>query len=325
MPNIYHFSGRNYPVLGRMTINRRLYLLLDRLSGGDREKYQAVCPGAGPGSFRMVHLLPHTPSTVQLLRVLQRMELGKYNFPEILEWQPCGKQMVLVTTWIWGEPLAARLQRARERPSLWPHPWVAFRLFRGLAHSLHYLNQCLNIIHGDVHPGNLILVRNSNRLIVTDFGSAWTVEDSIRRLGGDGRTDGYASPEQHLDLKRVDFRSDMFSASAIAYVMLTGELPFMQLGGKVALPALRASCEGAWVPPSAKCARARELSNDLWRRIDSLLERGLALDANRRFSSTPAWLNELNDIDARFRIRPEMGFVSRLILNLMRFWQSRPA
>jgi len=303
-----------------MMINGRCYLLLERLSGGDREKFHAVCPEAGPGAFRLVHVLARTRSAIQLLSVMKRTELGKYNFPEIIEWHEQADRVILVTSWIWGESLLNRLVRARARPKLWPHPWVAFRLFRGLAHSLHYLNNRLNIVHGDLHPGNLMLVRDSNRLIVTDFGSSWIVEGASRRLAGDGRVDGFASPEQHLGLRQVDFRSDLFSASAIAYLLITGQLPYAQLGGKAGAPHLREVFATRWANPSGLCARPDQVPRDIWKLIDSALHRGLNLDPLRRFSSTHVWLDELNEIDARFRIRPPMGLVSRMFLKLIQLW-----
>jgi serine/threonine protein kinase len=320
MTQFHEFRKRRIPNCGQMTINRRLHLFVARLSGGEREKYQAICPASRSGAFRMVHLLKRTSGTTQLLGVMRRAEIGKFNFPEILEWDDMNERIALVTSWIAGESLADRLRRAQKRPELWPCPMIAFRLFRGLAHALHYLNNRLNLVHGDINPGNLLLIRDPNRLIITDFGSAWTVEGTARRLGGDGRTDGYASPEQYQGLRQVDFRSDLFSASAVLHVMLTGELPYGQLGGKAGLPEFRKQFSKRWSAPSTKCRQHADVPRDLWKRIDAVLRRGLELDAGNRFANTNEWIDELNDIDARFRIRPSPGLMTRAVLKLIGYW-----
>ena len=39
--------GRHFPVIGRLQVRRRAYLLLDRLSTSDRERFLAFDPYAG--------------------------------------------------------------------------------------------------------------------------------------------------------------------------------------------------------------------------------------------------------------------------------------
>lgn len=267
----------------------------------------------------MVHFLAKSKEAEQMLRVLKRASLGKHNFPEVLECEIQQRQIAIVTSWVWGEPLARRLERASTREHLWPGPRCAIRLIRGVAHTIHYLNKSLNVIHGDIHPGNLILVRDPNRLIVTDFGSAWVVEDGVYRFAGDGRTDGYAAPEQHLKRKRVDFRADLFSVSVLGYVLLTAELPYERVGGKAALPELRPTFERRWVPPSAKCVQSETVSREIWKLIDAVIGRGLKLDPERRYAETDSWIADLNEIDARIRLRPATGSVTRAMLSVMKF------
>ena len=42
------------------------------------------------------------------------------------------------------------------------------------------------ILHGDIKPENLILAREPNRLVMIDFGTAWTTERTTRRDQGGG-------------------------------------------------------------------------------------------------------------------------------------------
>lgn len=293
------WQGKSFPVLGELLIGRRRYLLLDRLSGPDREKYFAFSPhfSAG-GDVCLIHALKRNPGACQLLKVLKRIQ--NRNLATIIDYQPADHCIYVVTRWVPGESLAARLRRARKRPRLWPSPYMAFRLFRGLAHGLHQLNNQENIVHGDLKPDNLILDRAN--LVIIDFGSSWTVENSVNRLGGDGRTDAFASPEQHAESGLIDFRSDQFSATAVFYLMLAGELPYAGLGGKAGHPQFRNAFESKCERPSDQCRDRASMPVDFWRRVDELVLKGLAFDPNQRFGDSRSWLAVLNEIDARLTL-----------------------
>src|SRR5262245_30981896 len=131
MVKTIRFRGRVYPVLGAVRINGRRHLLLKRLTGGGREKFLAYCRDACPGGdLRMVHQFVRSASTLQQLSVFKRIQLGKFNFPNVLEYEVQGNKIALVTEWIWGESLWQRFERSRRRPGLWPSAVVALRLFR---------------------------------------------------------------------------------------------------------------------------------------------------------------------------------------------------
>src|SRR6185503_3502387 len=80
------------------------------------------------------------------------------------------------------------------------------------------------IFHRDVKPGNL-LVGQHGELKIVDFGIARLASSSMTASGLIVGTPDYMSPEQARG-PDVDQRSDIFSAGAVFYLMLTGRKPF---------------------------------------------------------------------------------------------------
>ena len=317
------FRGRTYRVQGRRRVNGRDYLLLERLGNHGREKFLAFQPDARPdGDLRLLHFVHPSPEAVGFVKVLQRLVEDNRNFPSIVEYEASARGITLVSTWIRGESLAYRLERGRQIPRLWPSPLMAFRLFRGLAHALHQLNHKQNVVHGDIKPANLIVAPSPHRLVVIDFGSAWTVEQSMKRLAGDGRTDAFASPEQLRGETRIDFRSDQFSSSVVVYLMLTGELPYGGIAGKAGLDTFRSSHASQLVPPSAKCRLRDAMPAEFWRSVDETVLRGLSLETENRFAKPHEWIDALNRIDARLKLDPPTNLLQRAALAVFSWFRS---
>ncbi|MBE8606936.1 serine/threonine protein kinase [Vibrio sp. OPT10] len=110
---------------------------------------------------------------------------------------------------------------------------------------IDFLLQCTNslkslwlhpqkLIHRDLKPDN-ILIKNDSSISIIDLGL-------LREQGDKGVTNSFAafgpctpsygSPEQILNEKRnISFKSDMFSLGIIAYEMLSGYHPFIELNG----------------------------------------------------------------------------------------------
>ena len=80
------------------------------------------------------------------------------------------------------------------------------------------------IFHRDVKPGNL-LVGQRGELKIVDFGIARLASSNMTASGLIVGTPDYMSPEQARG-PDVDQRSDIFSAGAVFYLMLTGRKPF---------------------------------------------------------------------------------------------------
>ena len=81
------------------------------------------------------------------------------------------------------------------------------------------------IVHRDVKPANMILLKNGVLKIV-DFGIARLSESTQQtRTGVAMGTPAYMSPEQAKGM-RVDHRTDLYSVGVIAYEMISGQNPF---------------------------------------------------------------------------------------------------
>ena len=87
----------------------------------------------------------------------------------------------------------------------------------GRAHSL-------GIVHRDVKPANIMLLPDG-RVKVTDFGISRLDSVGTTQTGAVIGTPSYMSPEQCRG-EPVDARSDLFSAGAVLYELLSGERPF---------------------------------------------------------------------------------------------------
>jgi hypothetical protein len=152
------------------------------------------------------------------------------NIVPILEANTLAGTAYLVTEFVEGHTLADVL-----KAGLPPFAETA-RLLAIVLDALHYAhNSEKKVIHRDLKPSN-ILIDSRDQPHVTDFGLA-------QRDGGDGSTTfqvaepllvgtlAYMSPEQVLgNAKRVDGRSDVWTAGVVLYQLLTGELPFRGRG-----------------------------------------------------------------------------------------------
>ena len=89
------------------------------------------------------------------------------------------------------------------------------------------------IIHRDLKPENIMVLANEQGAIadvkLLDFGIAKLVgdRDSVRsRSGMSMGTPSFMSPEQALDAKSVDARTDVYSFAATIYAAIAGQPPF---------------------------------------------------------------------------------------------------
>ncbi|MFZ0548063.1 MAG: protein kinase, partial [Candidatus Promineifilaceae bacterium] len=130
------------------------------------------------------------------------------------------------------------------------------------------------IIHRDLKPGN-ILFDQYGEAYLSDFGIARLTEASLKLTGGGAiGTPAYMSPEQVYGDRPIDGRSDIYALGVILFEMLTGTIPYnADTPAKLMMKHILEP-----VP------RILSVNPDLPQGCDSLLERAMAKEPEKRFS-----------------------------------------
>jgi serine/threonine protein kinase len=103
--------------------------------------------------------------------------------------------------------------------------WLAIKLLR----ALHYVFSKHKILHRDVKPANMMVVDgDEDALYLMDFGLAALHDMDQTRITRAGLgTPAYMSPEQlQAPAMRIGHPSDLYSAAAVLYHLLTGKVVF---------------------------------------------------------------------------------------------------
>lgn len=145
-----------------------------------------------------------------------------------------------------------------------------------------------NIIHRDIKPGNIMLLRDNKTIKVTDFGIALVGRQA---LSGGMKDDNfgsvkYTSPEQALAAPgKIDFRTDIYSVGILMYEMLTGSPPFND-GTDIEILKKQIGT----VP-----AAPREVNKNIPAGVDQIIMHALEKNPNNRFSSAQEMLLDIQE------------------------------
>lgn len=180
----------------------------------------------------------------------------------------------LVMPLIAGESLQSKLEGQRPL-SLAEASVIAFDILGALEYA-----HGRGVIHRDVKPSNIILDAQG-RGHLTDFGIA--IMAGHRRLTQTGAAIGtphYMSPEQILRPRKLDHRTDIYSAGCVLFEMLAGRPPF------------DAHTEGADADYVVKDAHLRTPppslrahNPDLPEEVEQVVRKALAKQPDERFQS----------------------------------------
>lgn len=160
----------------------------------------------------------------------------------------------------------------------------SLRLIEPICDAIGFANS-QKVIHRDLKPANILL--NQNKIpFVTDFGLARLVSDDPHVSGNIVGTPQYMSPEQARG-ESISPASDVYALGVILYEMLSGRPPFQ---AATAWDVLSQILEQD-VP------KLRELNSKIPLELQTICEKCLSKDADRRYATA----TELKDELIRFR------------------------
>ncbi len=147
--------------------------------------------------------------------------LSNDHIVRLYDYAEAGDDAFLVMEFVEGSNLAERT--FTRLPLTWSE---AAAYARPVCAALAYAH-AKDVVHRDLTPANILIERETGRVVTTDFGLA-----RIARSGGSLTTIGtlvgtpeYWSPEQALG-RESGSSSDMYALGCILYLLLSGRLPF---------------------------------------------------------------------------------------------------
>lgn len=183
---------------------------------------------------------------------------------------------------------------------------------RGLEHA-----HSMGIIHRDIKPANLLL-NQDGKVKILDMGLARidagdpeqgnTVSMELTQAGAVMGTIAYLAPEQALDTRHADARSDIYALGCTLYFLLTGKPPYIE---DTMMKTVMAHREGA-IPS------LREERKDVPQKLESVFETMLAKKPEHRFQSMSELISALEMIEIE-----ESGWSQTVIDHDLSFQETR--
>ena len=169
-----------------------------------------------------------------------------------------------------GENLRTLLERRGRLPVAEAVHYI-LQIAAGLAHAA-----ARGVVHRDIKPSNIIITPNGRAKLV-DMGLARSLEPqddaALTQSGVTLGTFDYISPEQALEPREADVRSDIYSLGCTFYHMLTGQPPVPE---GTAAKKLHHHQHVAPVDP-------RQLNPDIPDEVAAVLARMMAKDPKDRY------------------------------------------
>ena len=168
---------------------------------------------------------------------------------------------------------------------------TAFNHIWHAAHGLAYAH-AQGVVHRDIKPSNLLVNRDGVAKILdmglvrlrtqSDSGDSLTVTD-LTSSGTVLGTADYMAPEQALNAKLADHRSDIYSLGCTMHYVFTGETMY---GGETVMEKLVAHREQ---PVPSLCQRRDDLPTS----VDRIFQRMVAKDPDDRYQSVDSLVEEM--------------------------------
>lgn len=213
-------AGLEVPELLGRTVDD--YHVVELLGEGSLAQVYRVVHRDYGDEFALKWIKPQERTPQALRRFQRELALGKElihpRLVRVLAFGTCAGSPYLVMELVRGQTLAARLaQGALSRTE-------ALQLGIEVCQALEELHT-RGLVHRDLKPENMMLSPTGVRLL--DYGAL--KGEACVALTASGTALGtplYMSPE-HLNARKVDHRSDLYSLGVVLYEALSGRLPFL--------------------------------------------------------------------------------------------------
>lgn len=244
-------------------------------------------------SVAIKRLLPHFREDKQFVDMLtDEFKLVSYlkhpNIAEVYELVELEEALIIAMEYVDGKDLRSTVEKAKEQGlelALDDVVYVVARSLEGLHHA-HVArdprNEPLRIVHRDFSPSNVLLGYDGT-VKLCDFGIAKATHNRIQTKTGiiKGKVK-YMSPEQAFG-RKLDWRSDVFSAGSVLYELCTRVPPFTAANEIDLIFAVR---EAAPTPP-------REVRPDIPEPLARIIEKSMARSRSARYQSALEFRNAL--------------------------------
>jgi len=177
-------------------------------------------------------------------------------------------------------------------------------ILKQISEALEHVHE-KGIFHRDLKPENILIKRDTDSVVLLDFGIAKVKNSVIAPSTTHGASVGtllYMSPEQ-LRGEVVTAASDIYSMSLIAYELITGRRPFNPTSASQLLEMQRA---GVRVKPI-------HLREDLSTKAQAIILRGLSFDPRARYQNARVFGNGLARTLLEPPVRPTNNRLPTLI------------
>jgi formylglycine-generating enzyme required for sulfatase activity/tRNA A-37 threonylcarbamoyl transferase component Bud32 len=240
-------------------------------------------------SFLAMKVLYQDLSTDKIfLRRFKReaQTLSKLQHPSIVRFygfEQEGRLAFILMDFIEGESLKLKIFDAIEPFSIEEIRGV----IRPVLGALQFAHN-MGMVHCDIKPGN-VMIDNSGRVLVTDFGIARMTDAATATMVGMG-TPAYMAPEQVRGIDPTP-QTDIYAMGIVLYEMLTcGERPFT---GEQATITGTTSEKVRWEQMNLRAPSPTRWNPKISPELEGVLYKSLEKDPKNRYDSALALLNAL--------------------------------